>query len=655
MLDQYRVAAIQFEPQLGAKQQNVERLLELAETAAQGGARLIVLPEMATTGYCWHDRDEIRPYVEPIPGPTTAAFGELAQQYDCYIVVGMPELAPDTGIFYNSAALIGPHGIAGVYRKTHSFVSDVRWAKDGDLGLPVWQTPLGSIGILICMDAGYFEPARLLALAGADVLCFPTNWLGERGPGPAWIARAWENGCFLIGANRYGLERGVQFTGGSCVLSPDGTIQASQDTGDGIVYGEVALPATHQKRFGVLAARRPELYDNLTLNTYLWQPHEFHGLYGHRPLPAGRRSRVAAVQLTPYLGDPAANLGLIEAALANLNTAPVTTIDTVLGYRPTSRRINSRLGGLRGRRPRRRTLGRRPPRRGFNRRLGPSSKIHSREPDTQTIDLVVFPEYALTGCPGAGNTNIALDADDVPAWHERLAALARRYGLHLAVGYAEASTSLPGRPEASTSLPDRSERSGDAFFSAAVLVGPAGVVAHYRKTHVVGDETAWCSAGSEKPPFVDLPLGRVGLLLGSDLCFPEPARSLAIEGCDLLVVPAGPGLPPALGLPPTDRGSVEREPYHFHLARQRAFENNCYLAYAGLPYPDGCGASAIFGPGPPYRAGETLLDIRSTGMVVRTIDTHGSDPPALALANVRTKPLLRMRQTYLYDALQIRR
>lgn len=184
-INTYRVAAIQFEPLLGAKVANVARLLTLVEAAAQGGARLIVLPEMATTGCCWHDREEIRPHVEPIPGPTTDAFAALARCYDSYIVIGMPEVEPRTGAFYNSAALVGPDGLVGVYRKTHTFAGDLKWARDGDRGLPIWNTPLGRIGVLICMDAGYFEPARLLALADADVLCFPTNWLGEKAPGPA--------------------------------------------------------------------------------------------------------------------------------------------------------------------------------------------------------------------------------------------------------------------------------------------------------------------------------------------------------------------------------------------------------------------------------------------------------------------------------------
>ena len=124
MLSHYRVAAIQFEPCLGTKTENIARLLDLAETAARAGARLIVLPEMATTGYCWYNREEIRPHVEPIPGPTTAAFGEITARFGCYIVVGMPEVAPRTGIFYNSAALVGPAGVVGVYRKTHSYAAD---------------------------------------------------------------------------------------------------------------------------------------------------------------------------------------------------------------------------------------------------------------------------------------------------------------------------------------------------------------------------------------------------------------------------------------------------------------------------------------------------------------------------------------------------
>jgi predicted amidohydrolase len=200
----YQAAVIQFEPRVFAKEANLVALLRLTEEAATGGAKLIVTPEMATTGYCWASREEIASEVEPIPGPTTARFAEIAARYGCWIVVGLPEVDPQTGVFYNTAVLIGPDGPLGRYRKTHAYISEPKWAKDGDLGLPVFETPLGRIAMTICMDACYPETARVPALAGADVICFPTNWLTEKSPSPSWMARAAENGVYFLAANRYG-------------------------------------------------------------------------------------------------------------------------------------------------------------------------------------------------------------------------------------------------------------------------------------------------------------------------------------------------------------------------------------------------------------------------------------------------------------------
>src|SRR5207302_9942022 len=109
--NRYRVAAIQYEPTLGEKEKNVTDLLRLVEEAAQHEARLIVLPEMATTGYCWESRAEIAPHVEPIPGPTTERFQQLATRYGCYIVVSLAEVDPTTAVYYNSLALLGPDGL----------------------------------------------------------------------------------------------------------------------------------------------------------------------------------------------------------------------------------------------------------------------------------------------------------------------------------------------------------------------------------------------------------------------------------------------------------------------------------------------------------------------------------------------------------------
>lgn len=570
----YRVAAIQFEPELGAKERNRERLLALCTEAVRAGARLVVTPEMATTGYCWYDRAEIAPFVEPVPGPTTERFAALAREHACYLVVGLPEVDPRTGIFYNSAALIGPGGVLGVYRKTHSFISEPKWAKDGDHGLPVWETELGRLGILICMDADYFEPARLLALQGADVLCFPTNWLLEKGPGASWMARALENGCYLIAADRYGCERGVQFSGGSAIIAPDGTIQCRLDTGDGVVLGEVDLEPARADRSRLFGARRPEFYDTLTLNAYLWNPLEFHGLYGHRPLPPGRRSRVAVVQLQPLPGSLADNVARIDESLATL---------------------------------------------------------------PRSVRLVVLPEYALTGVPHDASAAERLAVpltDDLVATLRRLA---RRHRTLLAVGVLERLTA--------------------GCASTVLLVAPDGLLAHYRKVHVIGHERAFLLPGDAGPPVVDLPLGRVGVLAGTDLLFPEIVRVLALAGCDLIVAPAGPLLPPVRGLGPTavplpSPAVTGEDPTHFHLARVRAFENMTYVAYAALPEPDGTGWSGLFGPVPETRASEQLVEPRSTGLAWGVVDTtnlatrYPTNP-------VRAKDLLRMRRTDLYDLLQV--
>src|SRR5947199_5571385 len=304
--NRYRVAAIQYESTLGEKEKNVTDLLRLVEEAAQHEARLIVLPEMAPTRSCWESRDEIAPHVEPVPGPTTHRFQQLAASYDCLIAISLPEVDPDTDVYYNSMALVGPQGVIGKYRKIHSYISEPRWARDGDLGMPVWETPLGRLAGLICMDAEYFETARILALHQADILLFPTNWLDEKSPSSWWMARAFENGVYFIAANRYGLERGVQFSGGSCILNPDGSIHVYLDSGEGIVYGEVDLTRSRNKSWGAsqveiagdrLADRRPEEYITLVNNTYLWEPLRYHGLYEMGELPPGQLSCVGIMQV----------------------------------------------------------------------------------------------------------------------------------------------------------------------------------------------------------------------------------------------------------------------------------------------------------------------------------------------------------------------
>jgi predicted amidohydrolase len=106
--DEVRVATVQFEPKQLEKKHNVLELMRLVRQAAGSRSKLIVTPEMGTTGYCWYTREEIAPYVETIPGPTTERFGEVAKEFETHIVVGLPEIDPATGLYYNSSVLVGP-------------------------------------------------------------------------------------------------------------------------------------------------------------------------------------------------------------------------------------------------------------------------------------------------------------------------------------------------------------------------------------------------------------------------------------------------------------------------------------------------------------------------------------------------------------------
>lgn len=301
MPSRYLAAAVQFEPALGQCEGNLRQMVELVGKAAGRGVALVVFPEMATSGYCWMSRDEVAPHVETIDGPSVAALCRAAREHGVWVAFGFPERDPKTGIFYNSAALVGPNGLVGRYRKTHSYVTEARWARDGDLGLPVFDTPLGRLGILICMDAEYAEPARILALDGCDVVCFPTNWLSEASPSPYWQLRAWENGAYWVASNRYGLERGVQFSGGSAVISPDGLVLDRVDAGPGIAVAEIDLDRARLARAERLRHRCPQAYQALEVNSYLWpvvhNPHhaDADALDGLASLPEIEPFRIAAV------------------------------------------------------------------------------------------------------------------------------------------------------------------------------------------------------------------------------------------------------------------------------------------------------------------------------------------------------------------------
>ncbi len=575
--DTYRVAAVQYEPTLGDKEKNITDLLRLVEEAAQQQARLIVLPEMATTGYCWESRTEIAPQVEPIPGTTTNRFQQLASSYNCYIAISLPEVDSTTDVYYNSLALIGPDGIVGTYRKIHSYIAEPRWARDGDLGMPVWDTPLGRLSGLICQDAEFFEAARIPALHGADVLLFPTNWLDEKAPSSKWMARAFENGVYFIAADRYGVERGVQFSGGSCVINPDGTLQNYIDTGEGIVYGEVNLALTRDKRWGRagtapsgdrIADRRPAEYITLTHNTYLWEPLRYHGLYELGELPVGQLSCVAIIQ-------------------TNLEELGLQRQDSIL---PALRGLVETL-------------------------------LNDHAPARP--DVLVLPELVLPG-------PVPQDKGDIVAHFQQgaielpgpettaLIELANQFQMSLVLGVAERE---PG-PE-------------PAYYNTVLLIDPEGIYGIYRKIHLTERDRLWASPGNKGLPTFDTPTGRIGLATGYDVLFPETVRVLAGKGADLVCAPTLLDFPDPIGLPPTrirfahPVDPEEFDPTHSLLWRVRASEHHVYLALANWSgqvraqeiYANGY--SGIFSPSAvAYPWSEVIADEGEPMLTMMTIDTR---------------------------------
>ncbi|MGU3422411.1 nitrilase family protein [Methylobacterium sp. D54C] len=224
-----RVSCIQFEPEFGAVDANMARASDLVRAAAAEGGRLIVLPELASTGYVFESAAEAAALAEPVPdGPTTRAWAALAAELGVHIVAGIAESAGET--LYNAAVIVGPEGYIGTYRKAHLWDQENVFFARGDLGFPVFDTALGKVGVAICYDGWFPETFRQLALAGAEIVCVPTNWvpMPDQPAGEAAMANtlhraaAHSNGIFIACADRVGIERGQPFEGQSLIIGPKG-------------------------------------------------------------------------------------------------------------------------------------------------------------------------------------------------------------------------------------------------------------------------------------------------------------------------------------------------------------------------------------------------------------------------------------------------
>lgn len=265
------------------KAQNMHKIGQtLAEAAAQG-ARLVVFPEAAVQGFLYdvdvhfdpHEAQYLWDTAEPIPGPSTLQIADWCAEHDLVVVVGLMERAGDLAVplLHNSAAVVGPRGVIGVYRKVHKPSEEEVLYRAGD-DWPVFETPLGRLGALICYDQCFPEAARELTLRGAEILAMPNAWatLNQASQDRYDFfgrARAAENRRWVIQSNQAGpSDRGDHvYMGYSRIIAPNGEVMAHVPHGqEGLALAQITPTTFDPTRAGsawLLQQRRPETYGRL--------------------------------------------------------------------------------------------------------------------------------------------------------------------------------------------------------------------------------------------------------------------------------------------------------------------------------------------------------------------------------------------------------
>lgn len=261
-----KIGFVQFAPVLGKIDATLEKLSPLLDRA--GEAELLVLPELANSGYAFRSLDEARKGAEKIGrGPFSTFLEEHCRARGIHIVAGVNERFQ--GRLYNSAVLVGPEGVQGTYRKLHLFKNEKDFFSPGDLGLPIFRIGGCHVGMLVCFDWIFPEAWRILALQGADLIAHPANLVLPGLAQKAVPVHALTNRIFAVTANRVGSERGLTFTGNSLVADPGGAVlvegSASEDE-VGLV--DIQVDRARDKRVTdrnhIFQDRRPDQYTRLT-------------------------------------------------------------------------------------------------------------------------------------------------------------------------------------------------------------------------------------------------------------------------------------------------------------------------------------------------------------------------------------------------------
>lgn len=267
-----KIALIQ-QSNTGNRENNQRKLEKNIRSAALQGAKLIVLQELHNGLYfCQTEDTAVFAQAETIPGQSTELYGKLAEELELVIVLSLFEKRA-AGLYHNTAVVIEKDGsIAGKYRKMHIPDDPAYYEKfyftPGDLGFEPIQTSVGKLGVLVCWDQWYPEAARLMAMAGADLLIYPTaiGWESTDAEEEkqrqlnAWIisqrAHAVANGLHVLSCNRVGFEAdpsgvtgGIFFWGNSFVAGPQGEMIAqASDSEETNLIAEIDLSRTETVR-----------------------------------------------------------------------------------------------------------------------------------------------------------------------------------------------------------------------------------------------------------------------------------------------------------------------------------------------------------------------------------------------------------------------
>jgi len=275
-MDDLRVAVVVMRSVLGKTSDNLSSMRARVSEAAAGGAALVCFPELNVTGYSV--REIIRSVAEPIPGPSSKAVAQMAQENGIVILAGLVEKDSD-GRLFATHLVVGPDGLQGVYRKSHLSPFEHPLYSGGQ-SVPVFSLKGNTVfGIELCYDTHFPELSTLLTLKGADILfCLHASPRGTpEDKLQSWMrhltARAYDNGVFVVACNQTGENGdGLEFPGLALALNPSGEMIAERVSADeGVLFADLkgadlAHVRENRMRF-FLPNRHPELYDGLTKET----------------------------------------------------------------------------------------------------------------------------------------------------------------------------------------------------------------------------------------------------------------------------------------------------------------------------------------------------------------------------------------------------